>query len=156
MQLEIQPGQAEGHIDTISMPSFPATISREADSSFIVPVELQADIECEFMLHLSTSSTNVMHVVYRRATAADKGLLAHESQQTLETDIAETDATELSDEADMLPQVSDTGNNSELEVDTDESHGTRKWKRNPEKWTRNIRKKKAQSGEAYEVHVDMK
>ena len=90
VQLAIQPGQAEDHIDTISMPSFPATIIQEADSSFIVPVELQAGIECVFMLHLSTSSTNVMHVVYRSATAAEKGLLAHESQQTLETDIVET------------------------------------------------------------------
>ena len=42
--------QAEGHIDTISVPSFPATISQEADSSFIVPAELLAGIECEFKL----------------------------------------------------------------------------------------------------------
>ena len=133
------------------MPSFPATISQEADSSVIVPVELLASIECEFMLQLCvTSSTNVMHVVNRSATSADKGLLAHESQQTLETDIAVTDATEFSDEADMLPQVSETGNNSELEADTDVSHGTRKRKRNPEKWAIDTRKKKAQSGEANE------
>ena len=44
------------------------------------------------MLELSTSSTNVMHVVNESVTAADKGLLAHESQHTLEIDIAETDA----------------------------------------------------------------
>ena len=138
MQLKIQPCQAEGHIDTISMPSFPATISQEADSLFIVPGELLAGIECEFMLQLSTSSTNVMHVVNRSATTADKRLLAHESQQTLETDIAERDATEFSDEADMLPQISETGSNSEIEADTDVSHGTRKRKRNPEKWARNI------------------
>ena len=102
MQLEIQPGQVEGHIDKISVPSLPATISQEADNSFIVPAELLAGIECGFMLQLSTSSTNVMHVVHRSATAADKGLLAHESLQTLETDIAEIDGTEFNDEVDML------------------------------------------------------
>ena len=72
VQLKIQPGQAEGHIDTISVPSFPTTICQEADSFFIVPAELLAGIECEYMLQLSTSSTNVVHVVYRSATAADK------------------------------------------------------------------------------------
>ena len=41
MQLEIQ---AKGHIYTISVPSFPATISQEAESSFIVPAELLAGI----------------------------------------------------------------------------------------------------------------
>ena len=55
------------------------TTSQEADSSFIVPAELVAGIECECMLQLSTPLTNVMHVVYRSATAADTGLLAHES-----------------------------------------------------------------------------
>ena len=50
----------------------------------------------------------------------------------------------------MLPQVSELGNNSQLEADTDVSHGTRKRKRNSEKWARNIRKKKVQSGEATE------
>ena len=55
--MEIQPGQAEGHIDTISVPSFPVAIIEEADSSFIVPAELLAGIKCEFMLQLSTSST---------------------------------------------------------------------------------------------------
>ena len=89
-----------------------------------------------------------MHVAYWSATAADKWLLAHESQQTLKTDIAETDETEFSDEADMLPQVSETNNNSELEADSDVSHATRKRKRNPEKLARNIRKKKAHIGEA--------
>ena len=90
------------------------------------------------MRQLSTSSSNVMHAVYRSATAVDTGLLAHESQQTLDTNIEETDATEFSDEADMLPQVSETDNNSELEADSDISHGTRKRKHNPEKWVRNI------------------
>ena len=49
-----------------------------------------------------------------------------------------------------MPQVTETGNNSELEADSDVSHGTRKRKRNPEKWAGNIRKKAAHIDKAKE------
>ena len=125
-----------------------ATIYKQEDGSFVIPAELLTAVEPGGMLELDLSHEcgTFMHFVNDTA-AGDRESVANEPQ--LEMDTEESEASEFSYGSAVLEEVSETENNSEVEADTDVSHGSKKRKRNPEKWAKNIRKYKAQHGEAY-------
>ena len=110
-------------------------------------VVLNDDDAVESMdMDLSHEFGNFMHFVNDTA-AGDRESVGTELQ--LERDVEESEASDFGYGAAAMEDVSDTENVSEVEADTDVSHGSRKRKRNPEKWAKNIRKYKTQRGEAY-------
>lgn len=115
-------------------------IHKRADGSFIIPAELLAGVEVGSMLKLDLSHdfSNVMHFVNHSSTSASQ----------LEVDSMEHEMSEISYRARNTSQDSEIANSSEVEADTGVNHGSRKRKRNPDEWAKNVRKRKADPGEA--------
>ena len=112
----------------------------------IIPAELLAGTEIGGMMEVDVihDFTNVLHLVnYSAATYQE--LLSNEMEMECEdSDVTDGDYELVDDE-----QVHERDSSSEIEADADVNHGIKKRKRNPRKWAKNVRKTKAQCGDAY-------
>ena len=87
---------------------------------------------------------NVLHFVDHSA-ATSQELLSYE----MEVNCGDSDGDNGNYEPVDDGQVHENDSLSEIEADVDVNHGSKKRKRNPQKWAKNVRKIKAQCGEAH-------